>query len=83
MSNLIGLLEFYVTHSELLLTACPDQSLYSLSLIKLSSPSSLIINFEQVIKSFLVWNIYYTFLVDCTFLKGNYVLLSCHVRVSE
>ena len=34
-------------------------------------PSSLIINFEQVIKSFLVWNIHFTFFlpaVDGTFL---------------
>ena len=33
--------------------------------------SSLIINFEQVIKSFLVWNIHFNFflpLVDCAFL---------------
>ena len=32
--------------------------------------SSLIINFEQVIQSFLVWNIYFTFFLpflDCTF----------------
>ena len=31
-------------------------------------PSSLIINFEQAKKPFLVWNIYLAFLVDCTFL---------------
>ena len=41
VNNLIGLLEFYVAHSELLLTACPDQSLYSLSLIKLSSACAI------------------------------------------
>ena len=84
MRNLIGLSEFNITHSEILLTACADQLLYNLSLIKLclacaikdtsdacsllakqtlfdligEPPSSLIINFEQVIKSFLV---------DCTF----------------
>ena len=84
--NLIGLLEFHLTLSEILLTACADQLIYNL--IKLYStcgkqntavnesdscsllakqtlsnlvgqrPSSLIINFKQVIKSFLVWNIY-------------------------
>ena len=41
---------------------------YTLSDLIGEPPSSLIINFEQVIKSFLVWNIYFTFLVDCTFL---------------
>ena len=82
MRNLIGLLEFHIAHSEILLTACADQLLYNLSLIKLCSVcaikttydacsllgkyalsdliweplSSLIINFEQVTKSFLVWN---------------------------
>ena len=84
-----------------LFTACADQLLYNLSLIKLCSacvkqntavktaldacslltknifsglvgerPSSLIFNFQQVIKPFLVWNIYFTFfltVVDCTF----------------
>ena len=33
-------------------------------------PSSLIFNFQQVIKPFLVWNIYFTFfltVVDCSF----------------
>ena len=85
MSNLIGLLEFHIKLSEILLTACAGQLLYTLSLIKLYSacakqnaavktasdacsllakytlsalsrqrPSSLIINFKQVIKSFLV-----------------------------
>ena len=83
--NLIGFFEFHIAHSEVLLTACADQLLYNLSLIKLYSacveqntavkaasnacsllskqtlsdlvgqrPSSLISNFEQVIKSFLV-----------------------------
>ena len=49
--------------------------------------SSVIINFEQSIKPFLVWNIYFTFfwlLVDCSFYKGaiksNCILLLCHVR---
>ena len=32
-------------------------------------PSPLIINFKQVIKHFLVQNIYLTFLIDCTFLQ--------------
>ena len=46
------------------------------------------INFKQVIKPFLVWNIYFTFflsVVDCTFYKSNIrsncKLLLCHVRV--
>ena len=50
--------------------------------------SSLNINFEQVIKPFLVLNIYFTFflsVVDCTFYKSNIrsncKLLLCHVRV--
>ena len=33
-------------------------------------PSSLISNFEQVVKSFLVWNIYFSFfspIANCTF----------------
>ena len=34
MSNLIGLLEFHIAHSEILLTAGADQ-LYNLSLFKL------------------------------------------------
>ena len=53
-------------------------------------PSSLIINFEQGIKPFLVWNIYSTFfllVVECTFykstIKRNCILLSCYVSVSE
>ena len=33
--NLIGLLEFHIAHSEILITACADQLLYNLSLIKL------------------------------------------------
>ena len=37
MRNLIGLLEFHIAHSEILLTACADQLLYNLSLIKLCS----------------------------------------------
>ena len=47
--------------------------------------SSLIVNFEQVIKPSLVWNIYFTFFLsvnDCTFykstVKSNSVLLLCH-----
>ena len=41
-------------------------------------PSSLIINFKQVIKSFLVSNVYFTFfltVVDCTFslLKSKFM----------
>ena len=81
---MIGFLEFYIALSEILLTACADQLIYNLSLIKLCSEcakqnaavnashacsllakwalsdlveqrlSSLIINFKQVIKSFLV-----------------------------
>ena len=99
---MIGLLEFQIAHSEILLTACADQLLYNLSLIKLCStcakqiasaktssdacsllakqrlsdlveqhPSSVMINFEQAMKYFLVWNIYFTFylpVVDYTFL---------------
>ena len=48
----------------------------------------LIIILQQVIKPFLVWNIYFTFflsVVDCTFykstIKSNCILLLCHVRV--
>ena len=37
MSNLIGLLEFHIALSEILLTACTDQLIYNLSLIKLCS----------------------------------------------
>ena len=33
--NLIGLPDFYITHAEILLTACANQLLYNLSLIKL------------------------------------------------
>ena len=33
--NLIGFFEFHIAHSEILLTACLDQLLYNLSLIKL------------------------------------------------
>ena len=85
-----------------ILTACTDQLLDDLSLIKLfgmcetkrsskckrclfiiskidfiwssQRPSSLIINFEQFIKSLLVWNIDFTFflpVVDCTFLLST------------
>ena len=35
MSNLIGFLEFHKAFSEILLTACVDQLIYNLSLIKL------------------------------------------------
>ena len=35
--NLVGLLEFHIALSEILLTACLDQLLYNLSLIKLCS----------------------------------------------
>ena len=35
--NFIGMLEFHIAHSEILLTACADQLLYNLSLIKLCS----------------------------------------------
>ena len=118
---MIGFFEFHIGHSDILLTACADQLLYNLSLIKSclacvkqntavktaidacsllgkrtfsdlvrQRPSSLIINFDQVIKPFLVWNIYFTFflpVVDFTFykstIKSNCILLSCHVRVSE
>ena len=34
---MIGFLEFHITLSEILLTACADQLLYNLSLIKLRS----------------------------------------------
>ena len=51
-------------------------------------PSSLIINFEQVIESFSVLNIFSNFflsMVDCTFykstVKSNCILLLCHVRL--
>ena len=37
MSNLIGLFEFHIALSEILLTAYADQLLYNLSLIKLCS----------------------------------------------
>ena len=53
-------------------------------------PNLLIINFEQVIKPFLIWNNYFTSflpLVDCTSykstIKSNCILLSRYVRVSE
>ena len=100
MSNLIGLLEFHIALSKILSTACADQLLYNLYLIKLCStcakqnagvntsdacsllakwtlsdlvgqhPSSLIINFEHFVNSFLIWNIYFTLFLpsdDCTF----------------
>ena len=74
---MIDFFEFHISHSEKLLTACSDQLLYNLSLIKLCSacvkqntavktaidvcsllvgqrPSSLMIDFEQVIKPLLV-----------------------------
>ena len=35
MSNLIGLFEFHIAFSEILLIACTDQLLYNLRLIKL------------------------------------------------
>ena len=38
---MVGLLEFHIAHSEILLTACADQLLYSLSLIKLCSASAI------------------------------------------
>ena len=41
MRNLIGLLEFHIAHSEILLTACADQLLYNLSLIKLCSACAI------------------------------------------
>ena len=106
----------WISHSTLF-TACANQLLYSLSLIKWclacvkqntvvkttinacsllaketfshlvgKRASSLIINFKQAIKPFLVWNIYFTFflqVVDCTFyksnIKSNCILLLCHV----
>ena len=37
VSNLIGLLECHIKLSEILLTACADELLYNLSLIKLYS----------------------------------------------
>ena len=50
--------------------------------------SSLIINFEQVIESFVVLIIFFTFflsMVNCTFykrtIKSNCILFSCHIRV--
>ena len=46
---------------------------YTLSDLVGQRPSLLIINFEQVIKAFLIWIIYFTFflpLVDCTFTKA-------------
>ena len=72
-------------------TAINDCSLlakYTFSYLVGEGASSLIINFEQVIKPFLVWNIYFTFFLsvdDCPFykrtIKSNCVLLLCHVRV--
>ena len=47
--------------------------------------SSFIINFEQVIKPFLVWNIYFIFLlsvVDCTFYKNN-IESNCILLLSQ
>ena len=100
MCNLIGFFKFHTALSKILLTACSDQLIYNLSLIKSCSTcakqnaaenasdacsliakqtlsdlvgkraKSLIINFEQAIKSFLIWNIYFTFflpVVDCAF----------------
>ena len=50
--------------------------------------SSLIINFGQVIESFLVLNIYFTFFLSVvnyacykSTIKSNCILLLCHVRV--
>ena len=70
--------------------ACALLSKSTLSDQIVQRPSSLIISFEQVIKPFLVWNIYFTFflpVVDCTFyksaIKSNCMLLPCHLRVSE
>ena len=37
LANLIGFFELHIAHSEILLTACADQLLYNLSLIKLYS----------------------------------------------
>ena len=37
MNNLIGLVEFHIALYKLLLTACVDQLLYNLNLIKLYS----------------------------------------------
>ena len=102
---MIGFYEFHIAHSEILLTACADQLLFNLILVKLclacvkqntavktasdaypllakyrlsdlvgQRPSFLIINFKQVMKPFLVWNIYLTFflpVVDCTFYKST------------
>ena len=99
---MIDFFEFHIAHSEMLLTACSDQLLYNLSLIKLCSacvkqntavktaidvfsllvgqrPSSSMIDFEQVIKPLLVWNIYFMFflpVVDCTFCKTTIIIMS-------
>ena len=99
---MIDFFEFHIAHSEMLLTACSDQLLYNLSLIKLCSacvkqntavktaidvcsllvgqrPSSLMIDFEQVIKPLLVWNIYFMFflpVVDCIFCKTTIIIMS-------
>ena len=54
--------------------ACSLLAKQTLFVLVGQSPSSVIINFEQVIKSFLVWNIYFTFflpVVDCTFLLST------------
>ena len=45
----------------------------TLSYLVGQQPNSLIINFEKVIKPFLVWNIYN--------IKNNCMLLSCHVHI--
>ena len=54
------------------------------------SASSLMINFKQVLETFLVLNIYFTFflsVIDCTFYKSainsNSILLLCHIRVTS
>ena len=116
MSNLIGLLEFHIALSEILLTACSNQLIYNLNLIKLCSacakqiaavnasdacsllakealfdlvgqhPTLLIINFEQVINYFLVWNIYFIFflpVVDCTFLLEYWRVTSWKYSLSN
>ena len=70
------------------INACSLLAKQTLSDLVGKGASSLIITFKQVIKPFLVLNIYFTFflsVVDFTFqknnIKSNCILLLCHVRV--
>ena len=78
------------TATKTAIDACSLFAKYTFFDLVRQRPSSLIINFDQVIKPFLVWNIYFTYfllVVDFTFykstIKSNRMLLTCHVWVSE